>query len=198
MFGKGHLPPDGWTISGGRQEEVPTVAGYYQRRCEVKGICRTRDCRRTAWLDYEHLAKEGMGLLYVRDVQRTLACGRLGGCSIVWHEEPARVIRLRELKGRPYVAAEMHCTACGKRHITTMEALINRLKAEDLGDETTPLKAVGGLIKTPCACGLTRWAVYALWYSPDGGKVPSWKQDLDRRMETKRRRQNEVITGSPR
>lgn len=191
MFGTGHLPPKGWTVDGGRLEEVPTVAGYAARRCGVFGRCQRQDCRRTCHLDYERLMRAGMGALPVRQVTRSLLCNRLDGCSLDFREEPERIVRIGELAGRDYVGVQIRCSQCGAKYLTTVEGLIHRLNAAKQGDAATPAKGVGALIRGPCStCKAARWEVSFLWCDPNAHRPPIWKQDLQKRIDEAQRRRD--------
>ena len=170
----------------GRLEEEPTVAGYLARRCEVQGRCYRRDCRRWCVFDFELLIAGGMGLLKVREVQRTFYCNRIGGCGLIFEEKPERPIGLGELAGRDHVGVEIRCRGCGKITVTSVEAMIAKLEATKLGGPLTDIKKLAELIRGPCGkCKAKAWAVEILWCQP-GGKVPLWKAELERRRDAAR------------
>jgi hypothetical protein len=174
MFGKGHLPPPGWSITSGRLEEIPTVSAYHARKCAVDGRCWRRDCRRTCHFDLEHMIVGGMGTLVVREVQRTFMCNRLGGCGLEFHEKPEFPLTLSDLTGRDYVGVEIRCTVCRRSHVTSVEGMIARLKAAERGGPESKARELGGLIRGPCGkCKTVRWEVNILWYEPGVGKIPS-------------------------
>jgi len=186
MFGNGHRPPAGWTISSGRLEEIPTVEAYLARRVEVHGRCHTRDCRRTCRLDLGELITKGMGALPVITIQRTLRCSRLDACALHFEERPEHPLTIGELTQREYVGVEIRCSGCGQRHITNVEGVIARLRAANRGDAQSKVRDLGSLIKGKCGkCGVVRWTVEILWFDPSSHKIPSWKQDLDRRREVR-------------
>jgi hypothetical protein len=192
MFGTGARPPKGWSIAFGRLEEEPTVRAYLARGCEVHGRCHRRDCRRTCHFDFEQLISDGMATLPVREVQRTLQCNRLGGCGLVFEEKPAFPLTLGELTGRDYVGVEIRCAGCRRIHITSVEGMILRLQASGQGGKESLIKGLGKLIRGPCGkCRATRWEVAVLWYDPNAGKVPPWKQELQKRRDTARRLRSE-------
>lgn len=194
----GHRPPPGWSISTGRLQEDSTVGGYHQRGCAVSGRCYRNDCRRTCWLDFRELIRSGMERLPVAVIQHTLKCHRLDGCSLEFHEKPERVLTLRDIAGRPHIALEAFCLGCRKTHLTTVEAMISRLKSAQTGDETTPLSKLDSLAKGPCpACGYKRWRIEVLWYDP-AGKPPLWRRELDERLDAKRTARDLREVGAPR
>lgn len=124
-------------------------------------------------------------------VMDTFKCARLDGCSLEFHEEPQQVITLRDLTGRDYVGVEIRCALCGEKRVTTVEALIFRLKKAGRGDETTSIKAVAPLLKAGCRkCKGLRWEVSYLWYNPNQPTVPFWKQDLQKRIDEAQRRRD--------
>ena len=178
-------------MAHGRLEEVATVAGYAARRCGIFGRCQRQDCRRTCQFDFERLLKGGMADLQARQVMQTFRCARLDGCGLEFREEPARVVTLAELAGRDYVGVEIRCVLCGAKYLTTIEGLIARLVRAGQGGPQTSIKNVGALIRGPCgACKTARWEVSFPWYDPTGHKIPIWKQDLQKRIDDSRRRQD--------
>lgn len=184
MFGSGHRPAAGWTITSGRLEEIPTVAGYLARRVDVRGRCHTRDCRRTCHLDLGELVAKGMGALPVRTIQHTLRCARLDSCALFFEEKPEHPLTIGELCRRDYVGVEIRCAGCGRSHVTNAEGVVARLKAAGRGDGLTKVSDLAGLLKGVCkACKISRWSVAILWFDPSSQKVPSWKQEFDRRRE---------------
>lgn len=181
----GNKPPDGWTIAHGCLEEETTVAGYMQRRCAVRGSCYQQDCRRNVHLDYTRMIKNGQGLLRMSEIQATLRCGRLGGCSITWAEEPSLVPTLGMFVGRENVAIQIRCLGRCKDgiHVTTVATLIARLQGAKTGGPETPIAKMASAIPGPCSgCGTTLWRVDLLWFDPSAGKTPLWKKDLDKRL----------------
>lgn len=195
MFGKGPAPSKGWTVANGRLEEVSTVIGYAERRCELHGRCHRRDCRRTCHFDYEQLLKAGLGSVSARQVMKTFQCSRLDGCGLYFDERPDRRLTLGDLTGRDYVAAEIRCGGCRAVHVTSVEGLIARLKASGQGGPESDLKAVGDLIRTPCAkCKAVSWKIEILWFDP-AGRVPLWKQALDKRRDASRQRREAETFG---
>jgi hypothetical protein len=191
MFAKGHMPPTGWTIASGRLEEVDTIGGYAARHCEVKGRCLRQDCRRSCHFDYERLLRAGMADLRARKVMDLFKCARLDGCSLEFREEPERVITLGQLSGRDYVGVDIRCAGCSAKHLTTVEGLIYRLKAKGLGDASTSINAVSGLIRGPCrGCGAQRWAIAYLWCDPNRHPAPLWRQELQRKIDEAARRRD--------
>jgi len=187
----GQQPPRGWTVAGGRLEEISTIAGYASRRCNVVGRCQRQDCRRSCHFDYERLLKNGMADLDAKKVMATFRCSRLDGCSLEFREKPQRVITLGDLAGRDYVGVEIRCTACGDKRITTVEALLYRLKKADKGNEATSVRNVATLLQGACAkCKAGRWEVTFPWYDPTRGQIPFWKQDLQKRIDEARRRRD--------
>lgn len=184
MFGTGHRPPAGWSIASGCLEEVSTVEGYLARRAEVFGRCQTRDCRRSCHLDLRELVTKGMGLLPVRIIQQTMRCSRLDSCALAFDERPEHPLTLSELTGREYVGVEIRCGGCGEQRVTNVEGMIARLKAAGRGDAQSRVRELAGLIQGPCGkCKTRRWEVNILWFDPSGHKVPSWKQEFDRRRD---------------
>jgi hypothetical protein len=124
-----------------------------------------------------------MGLLKVREVQRTFYCNRIGGCGMIFEEKPERPVHLGALAGRDYVGVEIRCRGCRKVTVTSVEAMIAKLEAAKLGGRQTDIKKLAELIRGPCGmCKAKAWAVEILWYAP-GGKVPSWKTALERRRD---------------
>lgn len=199
MFGT-NTPPPGWSIKSGRLEEIPTVTGYAQRGCTVRGRCYGRDCRRNVYLDWLEMTKHGQALLHVREVRETYRCGKIGGCAIQWIEEPALRVTLGDLAGRDHVAVEVRCGGpCASVHVTPVEAMIGRLAAAKAGSRETRLADVAEAIPGACAkCKLKRWRVEILWYDPATRKIPSWKTDLARRLEEARfRRALEPLKEGP-
>ncbi len=191
MASFGQQPPKGWTVADGRLQEITTIAGYAARRCDVFGRCQRQDCRRSCHFDYERLLKNGMADLDASKVMATLRCSRLDGCSLEFREEPQRVITLGDLAGRDYVGVEIRCVNCGDKRVTTVEALLYRLKKAGKGDETTSVRNVAGLLRSACGeCKASRWEVGFPWYDPTRGQVPFWKQDLQKRIDEAQRRRD--------
>ncbi len=190
MFITGHLPPTGWSVASGQLEEVDTIAGYAARRCDVRGRCQRQDCRRSCHLDYERLLRAGLASLPARKVMAMMRCSRIDGCSLEFREEPGRVIVLRELAGRSYIGVEIRCLGCGARRLTTVEALVHRLKKHGLGDASTPAKGIGKLIRGACSCGARQWAVGFPWHDPNSHVLPLWRQELQKKIDEAGRRRD--------
>jgi hypothetical protein len=130
----------------------------------------------------------GLGAIAVGVVKQTYRCARLDGCSLDFEEKPERPLTIGELTARDYVGVEIRCAGCGAVHVTNIEGMIARLKAAGRGDEQSKVKDLGRSIQGPCGrCRIVRWEVRILWYDPEGHRVPSWKQQFDKRREAARR-----------
>lgn len=190
MSGNGQFPPKGWTVGPGYIAEVPTVLGYFQRRCNIVGRCQTQECRRTSRFEYDRLLKQGLADVSAAQVMRTLRCNKLDGCSIEFREEPGLAITLGQLAGMANVGALVRCMGCGDKRMTTVSAFLRQLSAHGKADATTSIKDIGKLITGPCPkCRQTNWDVMFPWHDPAKSPLPLWRQELDQRLaEAQRRR----------
>ena len=68
IFGDSKSPPKGWTTFNGVLTPDTTLAGYWARGREVRGICQTRDCRRSCHVDLERYVEKGLGRLALKDL----------------------------------------------------------------------------------------------------------------------------------
>jgi len=189
MNDNGHFPPKGWTVANGYIEEVTTVFGYMQRHAEMVGRCQTQECRRTYYVEFPRLIKQGMADVQMSLVIKTFRCNHLSGCSMQFAPRGGQVITLRQLVGRPNVAARIFCDRCREPRVTSVAALARQLGAAGRGDASTSIRDIGRLIKGNCGkCHGDRWTVEFLWHDPNG-KPPSWRTALDERLaEAQRRR----------
>ena len=189
MNDNGHFPPKGWTVANGYIEEVTTVFGYMQRHAEMVGRCQTQECRRTYYVEFPRLIKQGMADVQMSLVIKTVRCNHLSGCSMQFAPKGGQVIALRQLVGRANIAARINCNRCREPRVTTVAALVRQLEAAGKGDASTSIKEVGRLITGRCAkCNDNQWTVDFLWHDPNG-KVPTWRTSLEERLaEAQRRR----------
>lgn len=171
-------PPAGWVIAhGGELSPDQTVAGYFARRREVRGVCRQRDCRRSCEIDFARLTQQGLGALRVHELKPLFKCGRLGGCALEFHEQYGHVLTLSSLARLDNVYLRISCAKCRKPKLARPAAVVARLLAEGTGGHETPLEQVAGLIRGPCpACQAKRWEVAAFWL--DRNRLPSWARPL--------------------
>jgi hypothetical protein len=178
-FGESKSPPKGWTVFNGVLTPDTTLAGYWARGREVRGICQTRDCRRSCHLDLERYVEKGLGRLALKDLLPLYRCQRLGGCAMQFKEDHGAVLSIGMLRRHPGVAVRFTCGKCRKTVIVPTEAAIGKLAAEGAGGPDTPVTELGRFAKAPCACGATSWTVEILWHDPD--RVPAWlKRALDK------------------
>lgn len=179
-FGPSARPPAGWLIAhGGEFSPDLTVAGYFARRREVRGLCRQRDCRRSCDIDCERLTHQGLGALRVHELKPLFKCGRLGGCALEFHEQYGIELSLSMLAKLEPVYLRITCAKCRKPRLARPAAVIARLIAEGTGGHDTPLEKLAGLIRGPCpACETKRWEVAAFWL--DKNRLPSWARALAR------------------
>lgn len=176
-------PPRGWLVVAGTLSLDQSIAGYFARDHDVRGRCFTRDCRRHCHVDHARLVAAGLGALTIDQVKRSLACGRLDGCSMEWQDNPKRSsLPLIVLRGRLAVRIRIKCRMCGTMSQVTPEAMIARLQAEQKGSDKTLVSELAGLLSKPCACGKTAWAVDVAWPDPNtlGGRKALEQAQLDR------------------
>jgi hypothetical protein len=181
IFGRSRSPPAGWLVShGGELTPDPTVAGYLARGREVKGVCRQRDCRRSCELDFERLARKGIGGAWVHELKPLYHCHRLGGCGLDFHETGGVELTLSMLAGRDYVGLRILCGKCGKATVIQPDDAIGRLAAEGTGGADTPVSKVGDLIRGACPkCEARRWVASVLWSDPEA--APTWVRKQGKR-----------------
>jgi hypothetical protein len=199
MFGA-NRPPAGWDILSGYLSEIPTVVGYAQRGCAVRGHCQTRECRRTIRFDWEDLIAHGQAMLQVQFVQDAYRCNKIGRCSVQWFEEPSRRVTLGDLAGREHIAVQVRCTgACRSNHVVTVGAMIARLQAAKAGGPATEIKKLTAAIPGPCPkCEQRLWRTEILWFDPGAAHPPHWRRDLTKRLDEARfRRAAEPIAPGP-
>jgi hypothetical protein len=199
MFGADR-PPPGWDIRSGYLSEMPTVAGYAQRHCAVRGHCQTRECRRTIRFDWEDLISHGQATLQVQFVQDAYRCNKIGRCSIQWFEEPSRRVTLGDLVGREHIAVQVRCTGnCRSIHVMTVGAMIVRLQTAKTGGHETDVKKLTEAIPGPCTkCEQRLWRTEILWFDPSAAHPPQWRKDLTQRLDEARfRKASEPMAPGP-
>lgn len=169
-----HKPPAGWLIASGILQADRSVRGYYTRRQDVSGRCHTRDCRRTCSIDIKRLHADGLGSLRMDQVKSLLKCGRLDGCSMVFHDDlKAESLKLSSLCRRQAVTVQLRCRACGGLLKVAPEHMIQRLQSEGKGGGDTEVRDLAGLLSGACkTCGKTGWDVQVAWPDPQtwGGR----------------------------
>lgn len=166
-------PPTGWKIIAGTLALDQTISGYLARDHDVRGRCYQRDCRRNCHIDHARIVEHGLGALKIDQVKTAMRCARLEGCGIEWLENPNRAtLPLMVLRGRVAVKVRIVCRGCATVSLVSPETMIARLKAEGLGDDSTTIAAIPGLLKKVCACGKTAWEVNVAWPDPNsyGGR----------------------------
>jgi len=161
-------PPPGWVIAHGVLEPDATVAGYAARGQDVRGVCRTRDCRRSCHIDYEAMIRQGLGGLSMSLVKRLLRCQRLDTCGLDVIEDPrARGLTLKALASRPQVSLRFRCEACGLVQAVTPADSTRRLTAVERDGPGTFSSELAALADKPCkTCGKMRWRVDIVWPDP--------------------------------
>jgi hypothetical protein len=161
-------PPAGWIIAHGVLEPDATVSGYAARGQDVRGLCRTRDCRRSCHVDYEAMTRQGFGGLSMTIVKRLLRCQRLDTCGLDFLEDPrTQGLPLKTLAGQTGVSLRFRCEGCGLVQATTPTAMIRRLTARERDGPATLSSELAALADKPCkTCGKMRWTVDILWPVP--------------------------------
>ena len=171
-------PPPGWVIAhGGELSPDLTVAGYFARRREVRGVCRQRDCRRSCDIDVARLTQQGLGALRVHELKPLFKCGRLGGCALEFHEKYGQELALSVLARLDAVYLRIACAKCRKPRLARPREVIARLVAEGTGGPDTQLEALAGAIRGACpSCQTKGWEVTAFWL--DRNRLPAWARTL--------------------
>ena len=146
------LPP-GWASLDGTVQPAETVAAYAARVQFVKGACRDKACNRRVTLDPKDLCGKGLGQLQIGQVKRLFRCGRIDGCRIDWHNEPAELpLRLDMFVGRPNVRVRVSCRGkgCTFFRVWKVEEIIAGLQKRKVGDGRTEVDKLAPLMTAPC------------------------------------------------
>jgi hypothetical protein len=68
------------------------------------------------------------------------------------------------LQHHPACAVRFYCAGCHASHEESVMHVVERLKAQRLGDERTGVRAVARFADEPCArCGARRWETRPSW-----------------------------------
>ena len=169
--------PPGWTSLDGTMQPAESIAAYAARVQTVKGACRDAICNRRVTLDPKVLCGHGLGRLRIAQVKRLFSCGRIDGCRLDWHNEPAEnPLRLDQFIGRANVRIRVSCRGkgCTFFRVWKVEQMIAGLQRRKVGDGRTEVDKLPALMSAPCAvCKRTSWDVAVLWVSE---QTMGWRQ----------------------
>lgn len=171
--------PPGWTAISGILEPGQSLLDYAARNAEVTGLCRQRDCKRRAAIDFVFWVEKGFGRLTLPDLQRMLRCNRPDGCALDFMGgHPKLDLALSQISGKSNVRVRFKCRGqgCKFSRVAVVEKVIAGLLADKRGDGSTLVCDLPKLLKGACGtCGKVNWQVDVIWANTE---TAGWRQGL--------------------